>query len=206
MAAIARAKFGSLGFEFVKEVLPQNAVQSVSSNQPDVILLDMHFPGDDRRTDGRTTGGEILTTLRRNSAKYQSWYSRPDWRITYYRCSVSKRVHGYFAKPDFHQKEWASALSDALRRAIETAQFIEDPEAAGLDFFVGKTQRMHEVAAKARVAARNSLNVLIYGETGTGKQRLAESIHKLSGRKGRFEHLNCSGMDESTVQGRPFCR
>lgn len=196
---------GSLGFEFVKEVLPQNAVQSVSSNQPDIILLDMHFPGDDRRTDGRTTGGEILTTLRRKFSEIPVvvFTTRLEDNDIPLEC-FEEEPHGYFAKPDFHQKEWASVLSDTLRRAIETAQLIEDPEAAGLDFFVGKTQRMHEVAAKACVAARNSLNVLIYGETGTGKQRLAESIHKLSGRKGRFEHLNCSGMDESTMEARLF--
>jgi DNA-binding NtrC family response regulator len=54
-----------------------------------------------------------------------------------------------------------------------------------------------------RRLARSDLPVLILGETGTGKSRLAEWIHRASGRRGRFEIVECtqwpSGADPSSM-------
>ena len=57
-------------------------------------------------------------------------------------------------------------------------------------------------------AACGELPVLLLGETGTGKELAARAIHALSGRRGRFEALNCSAIPASLFESTFFghCR
>ena len=52
-------------------------------------------------------------------------------------------------------------------------------------------------------SAVSELPVLLLGETGTGKQRLAEAIHRLDPRRGqgRFESFNCSTLHSQLGAG-----
>lgn len=50
----------------------------------------------------------------------------------------------------------------------------------------------------------SSLSILIEGETGTGKSYLAEKIHRTSGRKGRFVHINLSSFSKDLVESELF--
>jgi len=71
---------------------------------------------------------------------------------------------------------------------------------------IGRSVAMREVFATLEKVAPSDLTVLIEGETGTGKERIAESIHQMSRRKHKpFVVLDCSSIPrdlmESTVFG-----
>lgn len=51
---------------------------------------------------------------------------------------------------------------------------------------------------------KSSLNVLIEGETGTGKTTMAKAIHEESGRTGRFIHLNLSSFSQGLIESELF--
>jgi DNA-binding NtrC family response regulator len=55
----------------------------------------------------------------------------------------------------------------------------------------------------ARVA-RSPLPVLVLGETGTGKERLTERIHELSGRTGPLVRVHCAALPETLIEGELF--
>lgn len=61
--------------------------------------------------------------------------------------------------------------------------------------------RLHDMA---RRASARRINVLILGETGAGKEVLAQTIHDLSGRRGTFMALNCAGLPETLVESELF--
>lgn len=193
-------------FSFFKETEAPRAEDAISSRAPDLVLLDLHFPGDDRRRDGSTTGGELLTALRRRHPMLPIIVFTT--RLDDHDCPLEAfgaRPHGYFAKSVLDRNgDWPSVLAQAMRDAMATARFEHQASDDEIGFLVGQTQAMREVAALIRTASRSRLNVLIYGETGTGKQRAAEAIHRLSGRTGRFEQLNCSGVDEPTLEAKLF--
>jgi len=56
---------------------------------------------------------------------------------------------------------------------------------------------MHAVFQYAEAVAKSSEPVLVTGETGVGKELLAETIHKMSGRKGEIMPVNVAGLDDT---------
>lgn len=58
--------------------------------------------------------------------------------------------------------------------------------------------------AFAQCVAQLGVDVLLRGETGTGKDTLAEKIHRMSGRSGKFVAINCAAIPESLAESQLF--
>jgi len=70
---------------------------------------------------------------------------------------------------------------------------------------VGKSHRMQTVYERIHLAANSQATVLILGETGTGKELVAEAIHFASARKhGPFVKVNCSALSENLLESELF--
>ncbi len=72
----------------------------------------------------------------------------------------------------------------------------------GFDDLIGENPEFKRLIAKAKKAAENDASVFIYGETGTGKELFAQSIHYDGVRgKGPFLAQNCAALPESLLEG-----
>ena len=70
------------------------------------------------------------------------------------------------------------------------------------DDIYGENPAFKEVITRAKKAAMNDATVFIYGETGTGKELLAQSIHHAGKRKDRpFLAQNCAAIPETLLEG-----
>jgi len=70
---------------------------------------------------------------------------------------------------------------------------------------VGKSHRMQTVYERIQLAANSQATVLIQGETGTGKELVAEAIHFASARKhSPFVKVNCSALSENLLESELF--
>jgi PAS domain S-box-containing protein len=70
---------------------------------------------------------------------------------------------------------------------------------------LGKSPLMQRLYDQIRNAAMSEAPVLIYGESGTGKNLIANAIHKLSRRKdGPFTHVNCASFNDSLLESELF--
>ena len=81
---------------------------------------------------------------------------------------------------------------------------IDDKNLKGYTFrnLIGEDEKFHSAIDIAKKAAMSSSSVLIYGETGTGKELFAQSIHNESNRKHKpLIAQNCAALPESLLEG-----
>jgi PAS domain S-box-containing protein len=97
-----------------------------------------------------------------------------------------------------------SALKQAERKnAVLEEQVVR--EGGRFHLLVGKSKPMQDVFELIELAAASNANVLISGETGTGKELAAHTIHDRSGRKaGPMVKVNCSALTESLLESELF--
>ncbi len=70
---------------------------------------------------------------------------------------------------------------------------------------IGQSESIRKTLQQARNVAKSPTNVLIYGETGTGKELLAKTIHYQSPRKDNsFVAVNCTAIPENLVESELF--
>jgi transcriptional regulator with GAF, ATPase, and Fis domain len=70
---------------------------------------------------------------------------------------------------------------------------------------VGDTPALREMAHMLKMAAAHNVNVLIEGETGTGKELVAKAVHRLSPRASKpFAVLNCAAIPEHLLEAELF--
>ena len=70
--------------------------------------------------------------------------------------------------------------------------------------FIFKSSAMNEILNEVKLTSKSQSNVLITGETGTGKEVLAKVIHMLSGRNGEFVPINLSAIPEGLMESELF--
>ena len=75
----------------------------------------------------------------------------------------------------------------------------------GIPFIIGKSSKIQELVELVGQVAPADCNVLIFGETGTGKELFARAIHHQSGRAGeRFLAFNCGAFTEELLANELF--
>lgn len=90
------------------------------------------------------------------------------------------------------------------RRSIET----NDPEkhvAYSFANIIGRSRKMEKIFQTLPMLAQSETSILITGETGTGKDLVAEAIHQTSQREGRaFIKINCGALPETLLESELF--
>ncbi len=94
-------------------------------------------------------------------------------------------------------------LVNQERKAPPTKE-SEKPRSATVEL-VGDTIQMREVCRRIATAAGSSASVLITGETGVGKELVAEALHRLSPRRDKpFIAVSCAALPDTLVESEIF--
>jgi formate hydrogenlyase transcriptional activator len=98
-------------------------------------------------------------------------------------------------------------VSDLKNKLTLEKLYLEDEIRSELQFeeIVGKSEALRRVLAQVETVAPTDSTVLIYGETGTGKELIARAVHNLSARKSNnFVKLNCAAIPTGLLESELF--
>jgi two-component system response regulator AtoC len=80
----------------------------------------------------------------------------------------------------------------------------QSTDRSGRDRLIVSDPTLGGVSALIHEVAKSEVNVLVLGETGVGKEVLANTIHALSGRPGKLASINCAALSETLLESELF--
>jgi formate hydrogenlyase transcriptional activator len=105
------------------------------------------------------------------------------------------------------QNGGSDEVSEVKQNLTVEKLYLEDEIRSELRFeeIVGRSEALRRVLEQIETVAPTDSTVLIYGETGTGKELIARAVHNLSARKpGPFVKLNCAAIPTGLLESEMF--
>lgn len=117
--------------------------------------------------------------------------------------ATARGVFSYLTKP-FDGKALLDKVNEAL--ALTAPPVDADSGSDGWrEAIVSRSNRMAELLTEAKMVAASDASVLIRGESGSGKELLAQAIHRASPRAAKpFVAVNCSAIPEALLESELF--
>jgi len=119
--------------------------------------------------------------------------------------ATKRGAYDYLTKPfDLEQVAALIARAMDLRRLTRDLERLRGELQQRHDLVIGRTPAMQEVYKVIGRVAPTDATVLVQGETGTGKELIAKTIHYHSSRGGPFMALNCSAIPHELLESELF--
>src|SRR6202046_4433690 len=178
----------------------EEALARFQEYAPDLILADVELPG--------MNGLDLLAQLGEEIARIPVIIITgrgSDERVVQ---AIEAGAYWYIEKP-LKPPVLRALIERALGHARDQRTVValrRDLRAAGkIGLLVVTSGPMQDVMRQVEIAAPSTASVLITGETGSGKEMVARSIHMLSPRADRpFVAINCSAIPESLMESEIF--
>lgn len=175
----------------------EDALAQTAQSTFDLILLDLAMPGMD--------GCTVLGKLRESGCPAQKVVLTAFGSVAKAVEAMKCGADDFLTKPaDFE------LLRKVIDRALEKRRLVRANEAlaeqaAGGGLVSGPSEAMRRLLETAGQAARSDATLLLAGESGTGKQVLAEHIHRSSPRMvGPFVYINCVAISDELIESTLF--
>jgi len=187
-------------YDFVSARDGIEGLQLVSTEKPDLILLDIKMPG--------MNGIEVLEKLNKLDVRPDVIMVSGHGETKYVVESVKLGAAEFINKP-FDVEEIDIHINGVLERSQlkkEVKELKTQLEARDTyNSFIGDSDAMQQVRSIVEQVADSELTVLIRGESGTGKEIVARLCHQLSSRKNKpFLKVNCAAIPRDLLEAELF--
>jgi DNA-binding NtrC family response regulator len=186
--------------EILTALNPQEGVDLLHSRHPQIVLTDLVMPG--------MTGLEVLDRVMEFDPATEVILMTAHYSTESAVEAIKKGASDYLNKPVSIAmlREKIGALLETARKRRKASQ-LEDELLASAEFegLVGNSPTMWDMFSRIRRVAPHYRAVLVTGETGTGKDLVAQTLHRLSpAAQGRYVVLNCSAVVETLFESELF--
>jgi len=179
------------------------ALKQFKANGPfAIVILDLGLPPDENgATEGLKALQEILTAAPKTKVIVASGHTDRNSAIQ----AVAKGAFDFFEKPvDI------DTLKITIARALRMCVLEEENDRlrnfpTGQTGIVCASPKMTQIERMIERVGPADVSVLVFGETGTGKEVVARALHACSSRQaGRFVAINCASIPENLLESELF--
>jgi len=184
------------GYAVVSVPSAADALEMLQREPVDLVVTDIKMPG--------MTGDQLLAEVRATFPEVPvigvTAFGTPEDAAALTRAGAAD----YLTKP-FRTPVLLGAVERVLRETRPPREAARERRERGahLDGLVGRSAAMQPLLGRIGRVAASGAPVLITGETGTGKEVVAQAVHRASGR-GPFVPINCSAIPANLLESELF--
>src|SRR5436309_1894813 len=185
------------------EVIPAGdagtALEQVRSEAPEIVILDLRLPGLD--------GMEALRRFKEIAPELPVVILTGYGDVPSAVEAMRLGAYDFLTKPVEPAKVLVVVRRALKHRALgtELKELRRLGQRDALRWLMGRGQEIQQVIQQIRQVADSNFTILIQGETGTGKELVARSIHQLSARREKpFVALDCGAIPETLIESELF--
>ena len=185
------------GFQPVSVESGERAIERVSEEKPDLVLLDIWMPG----IDGMETLTKIRDIYPDQLVVMMSGHGTIETAVK----ATKLGAYDFIEKPLSLEKVLLS-----IQNAAKVGQLVEENRELKAKIgkeheMIGSSKPIKDLKRQIKIAAPTSGWVLITGENGTGKELVARAIHQNSNRQAcPFIEVNCAAIPEELIESELF--
>lgn len=186
------------GYDTLDAGTLKDAREKISQGDCDIILLDVQLPDGY----GPHLLDEVSSLFNKPLIIIITAYGDIEMAVE----AMKKGAHDFLTKPiELTQlKKSVKRAEEIIAMRRELAHFRASQQQAA-KFVVGNNSHIKLLLLQAQKAASASVSVLITGETGTGKEVLAQYIHQISPRSNKpFIAINCAAIQNTMLESELF--
>ena len=189
------------GFTVAVFYSAEQALQTLNVNSPAIILSDVRMP----KMGGLSLLGQIQKLDSSLPVILMSGHGDIPMAIN----AMEKGAHYFLEKP-LDPEKLVSLLNQASqqrRLVLESRTLQKDlKQLSGIEkFIIGKSEAIMSIRQSVLALSQVNVDTIIYGDTGSGKDVVAQALHLYSPRRDkRFVAINCGGMSESLIESELF--
>ncbi|MDX9759969.1 MAG: sigma-54 dependent transcriptional regulator [Bacteroidota bacterium] len=205
MGVVLSGVFEDAGFTVRTATNGEEAIRHIGERLPDVLLLDIIMPG--------LSGMDVLRRIKSVDEGIPVILMTAMAGVSGAVEAMRAGAFDYIAKP-FHNDELLRIVTDAAkqrrtrneqRMPVLTDEEEQQGQRDPILFDMGTSAVIMELAARTRRVAKSNFDVLVTGETGTGKELIARAIHSMSSRADKpFIPIDTGAIPEALLESELF--
>ena len=188
--------FSKAGYDVNCYENTENIIKNITKHAPNIIVSDIRMPGE--------SGLEMLENVKREFPKIpiiiMTAFSDLESTVS----SLKKGAYEYITKP-FDIKEMVSSVDKSLKNKNSPESKTNSYLSKNTSKIIGNSESMQDIYKAIGKISSANVDVMILGETGTGKELIAKAIHENSDRKNSpFIAINTGAIPTELLESELF--